>query len=98
MCIDQGFIFIFKMKIILIVFFFIREQAEQQLKQHQELLDQINSFQASLDAVRGLGENQVSRYKDVNQDIEATISKAHQNIQVNYQINTFVFQKIEIYL
>ena len=84
MCIDQGFIFIFKMKIILIVFFFIREQAEQQLKQHQELLDQINSFQASLDAVRGLGENQVSRYKDVNQDIEATISKAHQNIQVKY--------------
>ena len=59
-----------------------RSQAEQQLKQHQELLEQINSFQSNLDAVREIGEKQVDRYKDVNQDIDATIKQQHMNIQV----------------
>ena len=58
-----------------------REQTQAQLEQHQQLLDQINKFQANLNSVRTLGEAQVEKYKKSNPEIEDTIEKQHQNMQ-----------------
>ena len=61
-----------------------REQTQQQLEQHETLLDQIKLYQASLEKVRAKGEAQVARYISSNPDIKATIDKQHQNVQESY--------------
>ena len=61
-----------------------REQTQQQLEQHETLLDQIKLYQASLEKVMAKGEAQVARYISSNPDIKATIDKQHQNVQESY--------------
>merc|ERR1712106_877405 len=61
-----------------------REQTQQQLEQHEQLLDQIKAYQASLEKVRTKGDAQVARYINSNPNIKATNDKQHQNVQESY--------------
>merc|ERR1719318_183024 len=61
-----------------------REQTQQQLEQHEQLLDQIKTYQTSLEKVRTKGEAQVVRYINSNPDIKAANDKQHQNVQESY--------------
>ena len=61
-----------------------REMTQQQLEQHEKLLNEIKSYQASLDSVRAVGEAQGKKYKDSNPELATTIDKQHLNIQESY--------------
>ena len=61
-----------------------REQTQHQLEQHEALLQDIKSYQDSLDRVRTIGETQVEKYKDSNPDIINVIDKQHKNVQESY--------------
>ena len=61
-----------------------REMTQQQLEQHEKLLNEIKSYQASLDQVRTVGENQGRKYQDSNPELLSNIEKQHQNVQESY--------------
>ena len=61
-----------------------REMTQQQLDQHEQLLDEIKSYQQTLDSVRAVGEKQGEKYQESNPELLSNISKQHQNVQESY--------------
>ena len=61
-----------------------REMTQQQLDQHEQLLDEIKSYQQTLDSVRALGEKQGLKYQQNSPELSGNISKQHQNVQESY--------------
>ena len=61
-----------------------REMTQQQLDQHEQLLNEIKSYQLIIDNVRGLGEKLGNRYQESNPELLINITKQHQNVQESY--------------
>ena len=61
-----------------------REMTQQQLEQHEKVIDDIKAYQKSLDQVRQIGEAQGNKYRTSNPDLPASIEKQHQNVQESY--------------
>ena len=61
-----------------------REMTQQQLEQHEKVIDDIKAYQKSLDNVRQMGEAQGNKYRTSNPDLPASIEKQHQNVQESY--------------
>ena len=61
-----------------------REMTQQQLDQHEQLLDEIKSYQKTLDSVRAVGEKQGQKYQESNPELLSNISKQHQNVQESF--------------
>ncbi|XP_063222936.1 muscle-specific protein 300 kDa isoform X4 [Bacillus rossius redtenbacheri] len=61
-----------------------REQTQQQIQQHQALLEDIQKYQATLDDVKAKGQGQIERYKATTPDIKDTIEKQLHNVQESY--------------
>ncbi|XP_057659189.1 muscle-specific protein 300 kDa isoform X4 [Diorhabda carinulata] len=61
-----------------------REQTEEQLAQHETLLEEIQKYQAILDDVRGKGQAQMIKYEKEAPDVKDTIEKQLSNVQDSY--------------
>lgn len=61
-----------------------REQTEEQIAQHEVLLDQIQKYQSTLDDVKSKGYGQIKRYVDNAPGIKDTIEKQLNNVQESY--------------
>ncbi|KAK3930234.1 Nesprin-1 [Frankliniella fusca] len=62
-----------------------RAQTQEQISAHQALLQDIRSYQATLDSVKSRGRAQVERYKESTPNIRTTIEKQLNNMQESYQ-------------
>ncbi|XP_052120036.1 muscle-specific protein 300 kDa isoform X1 [Frankliniella occidentalis] len=62
-----------------------RAQTQEQISAHQALLQDIRSYQATLDSVKDRGRAQVERYKKSTPNIRTTIEKQLNNMQESYQ-------------
>jgi len=61
-----------------------KEQSEQQLIQHDNLMAEIHSYQKTIDHAREKGDEQIGKYIQSRPSIKDTIVKQHQNIQESY--------------
>lgn len=61
-----------------------KEQTEEQLAQHEDLLNQIQSYQTVLDDVKAKGHNQIEKYEESAPSIRDTIGKQLSNVQESY--------------
>ncbi|KAG5889989.1 hypothetical protein JTB14_035905 [Gonioctena quinquepunctata] len=61
-----------------------REQTEEQLAQHEVLLDEIQKYQATLDDVKSSGQAQIHKYVATTPAIKDTIEKQLDNVQDSY--------------
>ncbi|GAB0095245.1 nesprin-1 [Sergentomyia squamirostris] len=71
-----------------------REQTQEQLNQHEILLDEIQKYQANLDDLKAKGSNQISRYEHCNPYIKNTIETHLKNVQDSY--NSLLLTSIQI--
>lgn len=61
-----------------------REQTEEQLAQHEVLLEEIQKYQSTLDDVKGKGYGQIEKYVNSAPAIKDTIEKQLNNVQDSY--------------
>ncbi len=61
-----------------------RDQTQEQIVQHEKLMEEIKAFQANLDAVREKGHAQVAKHSRRRPDLKSTVERQHQNYQENY--------------
>lgn len=61
-----------------------REQTQEQINQHEMLLDEIQKYQANLDDLKAKGQSQIERYEPTTPAIRATIETQLKNIQESY--------------
>lgn len=69
-----------------------REQTQEQINQHEILLDDIQKYQNNLDDLRAKGQGQIERYEQTTPTIRNTIETQLKNIQDSYNslLNTSV--------
>lgn len=61
-----------------------REQTEEQIYQHEALLDEIQQYQKNLDDAKSKGQGQIERYIKSTPSIKDTIGKQLTNVQDSY--------------
>ena len=61
-----------------------RDQTQEQIEHHEDLMGQIRGNQQTLDAVREEGSAQVERYVHDRPEMKSRIEKHHQNFQESY--------------
>lgn len=61
-----------------------REQTEEQIKQHEALLDEIQKYQSNLDDLNSKGQAQIKRYEPTTPNIRDTVEAQLKNIQDSY--------------
>ncbi|XP_072386756.1 muscle-specific protein 300 kDa isoform X12 [Diabrotica undecimpunctata] len=61
-----------------------REQTEEQLAQHETLLQEIQKYQATLDDVRAKGQAQINKYEKEAPAVKDNIEKQLNNVQDSY--------------
>ncbi|XP_025834538.1 nesprin-1 isoform X2 [Agrilus planipennis] len=61
-----------------------REQTEQQINQHEVLLEQIQKYQTELDDVKSKGHGQIEKYKLIAPEVKNVIEKQLSNVQESY--------------
>ena len=61
-----------------------RDQTEEQVEHHEDLMGQIRGHQLTLDAVREEGSARVARYVRERPEMKRRIEKQHQNFQESY--------------
>lgn len=69
-----------------------REQTQEQINQHEILLDDIQKYQNNLDDLRAKGQSQIERYEQTTPNIRSTIETQLKNIQDSYNslLNTSI--------
>lgn len=69
-----------------------REQTQEQINQHEILLNEIQKYQTNLDDLRAKGQSQIERYDHSTPTIRTTIETQLKNIQDSYDslLNTSV--------
>lgn len=69
-----------------------REQTQEQINQHELLLDDIQKYQNNLDDLRAKGQSQIERYEQTTPNIRNTIETQLRNIQESYNalLNTSI--------
>lgn len=61
-----------------------REQTQEQISQHEMLLDEIQKYQTNLDDLKANGQSQIERYEQTTPAIRHTIETQLKNIQESY--------------
>ncbi|CAD6999864.1 unnamed protein product [Ceratitis capitata] len=61
-----------------------RQQTEEQIKQHEALLDEIQKYQSNLDDLNAKGQAQINRYAPTTPAIRDTVEAQLKNIQDSY--------------
>ena len=61
-----------------------KEQANEQLNQHELLLREIHEYQSNIDDAKAKGNQQAVKYRVLKPEMKATLDKQHQNIQESY--------------
>ena len=61
-----------------------KEQANEQLNQHELLLKEIHEYQSNIDDAKAKGNQQAVKYRVLKPEMKATLDKQHQNIQESY--------------
>lgn len=69
-----------------------RDQTQEQISQHEALLDDVQKYQSNLDDLNAKGKNQIDRYVKTTPYIRNTIETQLKNIQESYNslLNTSV--------
>lgn len=71
-----------------------REQTQEQINQHESLLDDIQKYQGTLDEVKAKGHSQIQRYVKTTPSIENTIETQLGNVQDSY--NSLLHTAVQI--
>ncbi|XP_044734627.1 nesprin-1 [Chrysoperla carnea] len=71
-----------------------REQTQEQINQHEALLDDIQKYQTTLDDVKAKGHSQIQRYVKTTPSIQSTIETQLGNVQDSY--NSLLHTAIQI--
>lgn len=61
-----------------------KEQANEQLNQHEILMKEIHDYQLTIDDAKSKGNQQAVKYKVLKPELKSTLDKQHQNIQESY--------------
>lgn len=61
-----------------------RQQTQEQIKQHEALLDEIQKYQANIDELNAKGQMQIKRYEPTTPAIRGTVEAQLKNIQDSY--------------
>lgn len=61
-----------------------REQTEQQISQHKNLLEEIQKYQTNLNSLKDKGQAQIERYKSSAPNIKGVVKKQLKNVQDSY--------------
>ncbi|XP_037820489.1 nesprin-1-like, partial [Lucilia sericata] len=61
-----------------------RQQTQEQIKQHEALLDEIQKYQANIDELNAKGKMQIKRYEATTPAIRDTVESQLKNIQDSY--------------
>ena len=61
-----------------------KEQAIEQMLQHDSLMSEIHEYQSTIDDARSKGNEQISKYVKSKPSIKQTLEKQHQNIQESF--------------
>lgn len=71
-----------------------RQQTQEQINQHEVLLDEIQKYQTNLDDLNAKGQNQIERYQKTTPSIKDTIESQLKNIQESY--NSLLHTSVQI--
>lgn len=71
-----------------------REQTQEQINQHELLLNEIQKYQLNLDDLKAKGQSQIERYEPTNLTVRNTIETQLKNIQDSY--NSLLGTSIQI--
>lgn len=71
-----------------------REQTQEQINQHELLLNEIQKYQLNLDDLKAKGQSQIERYEPTNPSVRNTIETQLKNIQDSY--NSLLGTSIQI--
>lgn len=61
-----------------------REQTEEQISQHKNLLNEISKYKNNLNDLTNKGQAQIKKYKDSAPNVQSTINKQLTNVQDSY--------------
>lgn len=61
-----------------------RQQTQEQIKQHEALLDEIQKYQSNIDDLNAKGQDQIKRYEPTTPGIRDTVESQLKNIQDSY--------------
>lgn len=61
-----------------------RQQTQEQIKQHEALLDEIQKYQSNIDELKATGQLQIKRYESTTPTIRDTVEAQLKNIQDSY--------------
>lgn len=61
-----------------------KEQAVEQMNQHDALMAEIHEYQATIDAAKAKGNEQAAKYKKLKPEMKSTLERQHQNIQESF--------------
>ena len=61
-----------------------KEQAIEQMHQHDSLMNEIHEYQTTIDDAKAKGNEQAAKYKRVKPELKSTLEKQHQNIQESF--------------
>lgn len=61
-----------------------RQQTQEQIKQHEALLDEIQKYRSNIDDLNAKGQNQIKRYERTTPSIRDTVEAQLKNIQDSY--------------
>lgn len=69
-----------------------REQTQEQINQHESLLNDIQKYQSHLDDLKAKGQSQIERYEATSPSVRPTIESQLKNIQDSYDslLNTSI--------
>lgn len=62
-----------------------RQQAQEQIKQHEVLMNEIQKYQKNIDDLNGKGEQRIRRYESVAPVVRENVEKQLHNIQDSYK-------------
>lgn len=71
-----------------------REQTQEQLSQHESLLDEIQKYQSNIDDLNTKGQAQIRRYEEKTPSIRETVEEQLKNIQDSY--NSLLHTSVQI--
>lgn len=71
-----------------------REQTQEQLSQHENLLDEIQKYQTNIDDLNTKGQAQIRRYEEKTPSIRGTVEEQLKNIQESY--NSLLHTSVQI--
>jgi nesprin-1 len=61
-----------------------KEQAVEQMNQHDSLMKEIHEYQSTIDDAKAKGNQQSTKYKKIKPEMKSTLDRQHQNIQESY--------------